>query len=349
MRVLYQIPNLDTIYAGRTIYNGYKNAFIDMGHQFSPLTSEDDFDAVCESFRPDIFITSLSQFYLKFLDLDALGRRKRAGLKVFVNVPFWKSPMSKLRINETSGLSSNDYHIGLIKSGEFGDVYFNSCEQDDERMAGFGEGTGHPYFTIPLAADKTILFEERDERFLADISYIGTFLPEKRKFFREIIFPLRRKYTVRLYGQDWTFIDRLRGFLQKIGQYFNLSWLRLIQKPKMELEDERKVYASSMISVNVHEEHQKRSGGDCNERTFKIPLCGGFEIVDDVDCIKRYFKEGEEMVIARDRDDWLKKIAYYIENPEERRAIIEAGKQRVLREHTYHNRVEKIIGIFNSI
>ena len=349
MRVLYQIPSLDTIYAGRTIYYGYKNAFTDMGHQFLPLTSEDDFDAVCESFRPDIFITSLNQFYLRFLDLDVLEKRKRAGLKVFVNVPFWKSPMSKLRINETSGLSMNNEHVNLIKSGNFGDVYFNSCEQGDGRMSGFEEGTGYPYFTIPLAADKTILFEEYDKKFSADISYIGTFLPEKRSFFREMIFPLRHRYVVRLYGQDWTFFDRLRGFLQKVGQYFNLSWLRLVQKPKMELEDERKVYASSIISINVHEEHQKRFGGDCNERTFKIPLCGGFEIVDDVDCIKRYFREGEEIVVAKDKDDWLKKMSYYIENPEKRRGIIDAGRRRVLLDHTYHNRVEKIIEIFNSI
>ena len=115
------------------------------------------------------------------------------------------------------------------------------------------------------------------------------------------------------------------------------------------MSDERKIYNSSVISINVHEEYQRKFGGDCNERTFKIPLAGGFEISDDVACLKKYFKEGEEIVIAKDKKDWFEKINYYMKNPEKRNTIIEAGKQRVLKEHTYKNRVEQMIRIYNSI
>lgn len=349
MKILYQIPSLDTIYAGRTIYNGYRNAFIDLGHEFMPFTANDDFREIVNTFKPDIFITGLSSFYLKFIDLQFLKEKKVKGLKVFVNVPFWKSPLSKFRINESPSLCYNKEYISLIKSNVFGDIYYNACETDDSRMLGFEKATGYKHHTILLAADQIINYPDYCEKFKADISYIGTYLPEKKNFIKEKVFPLGKKFKLKLYGQDWTILDRLKGSIQKCGQYFNIPLLRSLQKPKLQLEDERRIYSSSIISINIHEEYQKNFGGDCNERTFKIPLCGGFEITDDVACIRKYFKENEEIIIAKNTKEWFEKINYYIKNPDLRLSIIDAGRKRVLRDHTYHNRVRQIIEIYNSI
>lgn len=349
MNVVYHIPSLDTIYAGRTIYAGYKHAFEDLGHNFYTLTASDNQKEFFDKFHPDMLITSLNAYNLKYLDIENIGKWKKKGMKVFVNTPFWRSPLSQLRINEAQSLSGNKEYIDLIRSGAFGDVYYNVCEAGDDRMEGFEEVTTYRHHTILLAADKDLHFPEYSEKFKADISYIGTYLPEKREFIKQQVFPLRDRYDVKLYGQDWTLHDRMMGFSQKVGQYFNLPYLRSFQKPKLELEDERRIYASSLVSINIHEGYQRRFGGDCNERTFKIPACGGFEITDDVTCISKYFEEGKEIVIAKDKDDWFQKIEYYIKNPEKRLPIIEAGKKRVLADHTYHNRVEQMIGIYASL
>jgi spore maturation protein CgeB len=349
MKILYHIPSLDTIYAGRTIYAGYKHAVEDLGHNFYTLTTSDNQEEVFNKIQPDILITSLNAYNLKYLNLDGVERQRKKGMKVFVNTPFWKSPLSQLRINEAQSLSNNKEYINLIRSGKFGDVYYNVCEAGDGRMKGFEETTGYKHHTILLAADRRLHFPEYSEKFKADISYIGTYLPEKRKYIQQQVFPLRSKYDVKLYGQDWTLFDRAKGFSQKVGQYFNIPYLRSLQKPKLELEDERRIYTSSLISINIHEEYQRKFGGDCNERTFKVPACGGFEITDDVACIRKYFKEDEEIIIAKNKDDWFQKIEYYIKNPEKRLTIIEAGRKRVLADHTYHNRVRQIINIFNSL
>lgn len=349
LKILFQNLSINTVYAGRTIYNGYRNAFLDMGHEFKTLTADDNMGKVLEEFKPDIFFTGLSSFSLKYLDLDVLQKYRKKGLKVFVNVPAWRSSMSRLRINECPGLKNSPGYVELIRSGKFGDVYYNSVEADDERIKGFEEGTGAKYHTIPLAADKTLLEYMPDNNFTSDIAYIGTNLPEKRDFFRERVAPLSKKYDVKLYGQDWTAFDRGLGWIQRFGQYFNIHTLSGIRKPKLALTDEAKIYSSSKISINVHEDYQKRCGGDCNERTFKIPLCGGFEITDDVKCVGQYFVDGQEMIIAKNKDDWFNKIEYYIKNPEKRIPIIEAGMKKVLKEHTYHNRVNQIINIYNEI
>jgi spore maturation protein CgeB len=86
-------------------------------------------------------------------------------------------------------------------------------------------------------------------------------------------------------------------------------------------------------------------GGDCNERTFKVPLAGGFQLVDNVACIGRYLKPGEEVVMAEDNDDWFDKFDHYVRHPEERLPIIEAGRRRVLMEHTYHQRAAQLVEI----
>lgn len=349
LKVLYFIPSRHTIYAGRTIFHGYQNAFLDMGYDFQSVSAEDDIENVFAEFAPDILMMSLDSFSLKYLDPKLISRYKKKGLKVFVNTPFWHTPFSKTRINEISSLAENKEHINLIKSRDFGDVYYNVCEPGDPRMTGFEEVTGYKLYTIPLAADKIALNGILVEKFKADISFIGTYLPSKRKYFEEYVFPLRQKFNLKIYGQDWTVSDRFLGWIQRAGQYFNIPFLRSFRKPKLELTDEANIYKSSVISINVHEEHQKKIGRDCNERTFKIPFCGGFEITDDVACIRKYFKEGEEIIIAKDEQDWLDKIEYFIKNPDRRLPIIKAGRERILRDHTYHNRARQILDIFYSL
>jgi len=349
MNIAYHMPSLDTIYAQRTIYYGYKNAFEDLGHNFYTYSSSDDLEKFLKKNCIDIFITASHFYYQKDLDLNLLKKYRNDGMVLFSKIDFWNSPISGLRINEAKSLKEDSRTVQLIKDGLIGDVFFHVVEQSDERMAGFEKETGYKYHTIPLAADKKIMKYEFDKNFIADISYVGTYLPDKRNFFKGWVFPLKGKYNLKIYGQDWTLKDRLMGWIQKFGQYYKFTYLSSIQKPKLNLGDEAKIYSSSRICINVHETYQKKYGGDCNERTFKIPLCGGFEIVDDVACIRKYFEADKEIIIAKNREDWFEKIDFYMNNPDKRLAIIEAGRERILKEHTYHNRSEQIIKIYEEV
>jgi spore maturation protein CgeB len=343
MKILYHFPNVQSVYAYRTIYNGFKNAFLDLGHDFRVLTASDDLVATLDDFEPDIFITASHFLYRKYVDYSLLKTYRDKGLVVFTKIDYWNAPSSAKRLSEAKGMKDDAEVLSLIKDNLLGDVYFSVVEQEDKRMEGFKEVTGHEYYTIPLAADKTVLKHIFDQKFVSDVSYIGTYLPAKKKSFDELVFPLRNKYKLSLYGQDWTLFDRGRGWVGRFGQLFNIPFLRSVQKPKLQLDDEAKIYSSSIVSINIHEEHQHEFGGDCNERTFKIPLCGGFEIVDEVACIHKYFEVGKEIIVAKNKKDWYEKIDYYIKNPDARLSIIQAGMERVLKDHTYNNRAIHII------
>lgn len=347
MKILYHIPSLDTIYAGRSLYYGLKHAFEDMGHTFRPLTADDDQQKSIEEYEPDILMTSIGSYIFKYLDLDIVKKQKKKGMKVFVNTPLWKSVFAKTRISEVPGLAENKKYLKLITSGDFGDIYYNCCEQDDPRMDGFEIATGQPYHTILLAVDRLIPEPDFNQKFSCDISFIGTYLPEKREFMQQHLFPLKKKYNVQIHGRDWTVFDRFLNFSMKVGQYYNIPHLKSLKKFKPTLEEERELHRSSTIALNIH--NHRIGLYDLNERTFKIPASGGFEIVDNVPALHKYFKDGVDITIAKDTNDWFGKIEYYIKYPDKRLPIIQAGKEKVLKEHTYHNRVNQFLDIYKSI
>ncbi len=202
--------------------HGYKNAILDLGHRYRILTADDDVNVVFDEYCPDILMTSLNPYALKYLDLDLVKLQKKKGMAVLVNLPFWKSPFSKLRINETPSISGNRDYVQLISSGDFVDVYYNVCEQGDPRMEGFEKSTGFACHTLLLAADKTIGDMSFSPEHSCDISFIGTYLPGRRAFMKKHVFPLKHSYKVKLYCQDLSYFDRSLGFVMKIGQYFNI-------------------------------------------------------------------------------------------------------------------------------
>lgn len=349
MNITYHFPSKHTITAWRTIYNWYKNAFMDLWHNFYTYSIGDDLEKMLENSQSDIFMTSLSTYHLSQLDIDILKKYKQKWMKIAFYLPMWTSPLSITRINEAWSLKNNKILLDFISSWLW-DIYYCPFEQSDLRMEWFTEHTWYKYHTIPLAVDKIICDKAKyNENFIADISYIWTNLPEKRVFFEEQVYPLKKKYKLKLYGQDRTTLDWTLWRIQKAWQYFNIPLIRSIRKPKLQLSDEYDIYKTTKISINVHEDYQKKYGWDCNERTFKILACGWFEITDDVSCIHKYLKDWEEIIIAKNKQDRFEKIEYYMNHPKERENISLAWQKKVMENHTYHNRVKQILNIYNDI
>lgn len=346
MKILYSIPSLETVYAARFVYEGFKNAFLDLNHDFRPFTANDNFEKVFEEYKPDIFMYSLNFYHLKFINLNRLNKIRKKNLKVFCQIRAW----NRMETKEIAagGLKENLKEVNLIKNGLAGDVYWHWFEQDEPLMDGFTKETGYKFETIQMAADKTLYFPEYDKRYESDLAYVGSYLPAKRDFFLSHVLPLRKEYDLKIYGSDWTLGNRALGYIQKTGQYFNINILKRVRGLGLSLEEERKVYSSAKISLNVHEEQVKRYNCEINERTFKILACGGFEIVDNVPLLRRFFS-GEELVVAENSEDWFKKIDYYLKHPKERHAMSKRAMKKVLSKHTYHNRVNQIIGLYKNI
>ncbi|MBZ0157205.1 MAG: glycosyltransferase [Alphaproteobacteria bacterium] len=79
------------------------------------------------------------------------------------------------------------------------------------------------------------------------------------------------------------------------------------------------------------------------ERCYGIPACGGFLLSDERVHGRDAFVEGEEIVMFGDIDDCFRKILYYTQAHDERRKIAENAHRRVLQEHTYARRMERLL------
>jgi spore maturation protein CgeB len=340
-RVLYHLPNRHNLYAGRFIHQGYQDAFADGGHAFETFTSQQQLGAALESFRPDLLITGTHPVYTRALDFAALRAWRDKGLVALVNAePLDYPPDPSYSLGRRGAL------VSLIRSGGFGDAYFSFFQP--ERMRDFEQATGQPHHTVLLAANKLRHFPVTPRPELrSDAVFIGAYLPRKRATFRRLLFPLRKSYDVRIYGQDWTLRDRAIGFVQRVSQYFNLRLFDRLRGLAVPLDLERAIYSSTKIGINIHESQQRELGEDFNERTLKILACGAFELCDDVAVIRRYFST-DELVTANDAE-WLPTFEHYLRSDEERRRIQERGRAKVLAQHTYHNRVTQLLELCDSV
>lgn len=73
-------------------------------------------------------------------------------------------------------------------------------------------------------------------------------------------------------------------------------------------------------------------------RIYTAAGCGAFYICRKVPSIEEVMIPGKEIVVFDTYDDMVDKISYYLEHDEEREAIRQAGKSRVLKDHTYQKR-----------
>lgn len=77
-------------------------------------------------------------------------------------------------------------------------------------------------------------------------------------------------------------------------------------------------------------------------RTFEVPGSGGFLLTDRVPHLEEYFELEKECSAFTSTDELIEKIHYWLDRPEERAAVAEAGYRRVLAEHTYDHRFAEI-------
>lgn len=334
--ILYHIPNPRGTGADRWIYEGWRDAFVDMGYIFQTLTDYDKIDDKLRECNPDIFWTAYNLFDI-VRGKDELKAMRARGVRVFMRLD-WP------RI---------DAEIEVIKNEEVADLYFD--ERELESMSGFKEETGREYYTVPNAANKLFHYPGSfTAKYDFDIAYLGAKLPMKKWFFDEVLMPLTKRYKVGIFGPYWTLKDNLLRVGSKFCGKFKFRYgVDLLNSKRILVpaDEENLLYSSAKISLNFHEREADGSQPHyiLNQRTFKIPACGGFQICDEIPAVRKYFKEDELITAAYDPKDWFDKIEYYISNEKARKAIQKKGTERALADHTYHNRIEMIMKLYEAL
>lgn len=77
-------------------------------------------------------------------------------------------------------------------------------------------------------------------------------------------------------------------------------------------------------------------------RVIDVLGCGGFVLSNYQEELFEYFNVGEELVVYENIEDLFYKAKYYLEHEDERKQIALAGFERVKRDFTFWERLEKM-------
>lgn len=120
---------------------------------------------------------------------------------------------------------------------------------------------------------------------------------------------------------------------------FDLSLRRAYQSPALGHPEYARAMASADIIVNVVADHNIPAQ---NMRTFEAPASGTLMVTTRTEGQQRYFPDEEACVMYDDPEELREVVAYYLDDDEEREAIAARGQEYV-QEHTYADRMRKLV------
>lgn len=192
---------------------------------------------------------------------------------------------------------------------------------------------------IPTACDPFIhrpqvLSEEEKKRWGSPISFVGAGYHNRQQMFAALA-----DMPFKIWGTEWPTCRPFDRMVQEEGR-------------RLTPEEYIKIFNSTDININLHSSAERDGvdpfGDFLNPRTFELAAAGAFQLVDERSLLTESFVPGKEIVTFKDAADLKEKIAYYLAHPEERKKIAEAARERVLREHTYFERMRQMLSIIYS-
>jgi spore maturation protein CgeB len=157
------------------------------------------------------------------------------------------------------------------------------------------------------------------------VGFVAAFFPGRDALLREL-----QGLDVGLWGPGWDAAPALK-------EHPSGTW----RGRRIAASEAAKVYNLAKICPNVH--HPQTRIGGLNSRTFEVLAAGGFELVDNVAGMEESFEIGQEIVMYSSPAHFRELVHYYLAHPEERSALVERGRARVLRDHTYEKRLLTIL------
>jgi spore maturation protein CgeB len=199
-------------------------------------------------------------------------------------------------------------------------------------------GARHAHY-LPVAADPSVqkplsMSQEDNDRYGSELSHVGAGYFNRRRFFLNLL-----NHEFKLWGNDWDDAPGLANALQEDGR-------------RVSTEETVKIFNATQININLHSSTYAQGvnpqGDFVNPRTYELAACGAFQLVDHRSLLADQFEAGKEIAVFHNLDECLSLIEYFKAYPDEAKQIAEAGRKRVLRDHTYTHRMEEAVTILRE-
>lgn len=202
-------------------------------------------------------------------------------------------------------------------------------------LAGIGQANA---LYLPLAAQpnfhRPLNLDEREQReYGADIGFLGAGYPNRRLAFR----PLAGR-DFKIWGSDWEGETLLAAHIQRGGA-------------RIDAEESVKIYNATRVNLNLHSSLRTTelvSNGDfVNPRTFELAAMGAFQLVDRRALMPELFAR-DELATFGSLEEFYAAIEHFLAQPEERAAFAARARARVLRDHTYEQRMAALLAFLEQ-
>lgn len=233
----------------------------------------------------------------------------------------YKYEVNKNHINIMWNIS----HPELVDKQEYEqyDAVFISSKMYTKKIK---KETNTLVYPLLQCSDPEIFYPHETNECRHDILFVGIGR-ENREIIRDI---LKTDYPVSVYGKHWN---------EKIDKKYVCGEF-------IPNEDLHKYYSSCKILLNDHWKDMKEWDFPSN-RLFDALLCETLVISDKIPSASTVFKDC--IVTYEGVDDLKKKVGYYLENPSEREKLAKKGKEIVLKNHTFDNRVDFIMNVLDKL
>ncbi len=185
---------------------------------------------------------------------------------------------------------------------------------------------------VPIGIDPEIhrpvpLTEAERARYGSDVCFIGGLSSRFHQARRQMIeYAITQGVNIKVWG----------GY----REHFIGSPILEVWQGQIWGEEQVKALCAAKIGLNFHVDHQAGElERGLNLRAFELAACGVFQLLQRVPGVNEFFEEGKEIVCFETREEMLDKIRYYLGHDDERQRIADAARQRVLRDHTWQQRV----------
>ncbi len=263
---------------------------------------------ICRDKRPDILFVNKGMI----VSIDTLEKVKKMGIKT-----------ANWFLENTYG---QNYFSWFLENYHHYDYYF--CN-DTRLFNEFSGKTSTKFYNIPVAVDPDYykvgpLTPEEIEKYSCDVCFVGAFDKKRERILKKI--------------------NDMGGINIKIFGWegWKKSSLAHLYHGPLTVNEMAKLFSCAKICMNANVEPVING---LNMKNLEIPVSGGFQISDHPKDIDDFFKVGEEIIVYNNEDEIPGLVRFYLDNKDARNKIIEAGRKRILAEHTLSNRIREILTI----
>ncbi|MHB8092081.1 MAG: CgeB family protein [Syntrophales bacterium] len=166
------------------------------------------------------------------------------------------------------------------------------------------------------------------EKYGNDIVFVGSFYSERARLFEKLA-----EFDFAIWGPGW----------ENLSSSSPLR--RCVRAAHTTLAEWVKIYSAGKIVLATHYHDPQSSFPvyQASPRIFEALACGAFVICDQQRDVFALFEEGKHLASFSDINDLKEKINFYLNHPEARKTIAEAGQREVVANHTYIHRIKELL------